>query len=189
MFPYTSDPERAAIKDPKAVKSLQTSEPESVSSRIGMQHPGNTNNFVQHTSDRSSEELMAIWVKIRAVDFKPLEVPEPHVPCDCCGKKGSWYVEKLTAERKARPKDKQEARKLCRKCYDAAVRHDRAAAPPLPGMIDIAMMERHSPNIGKCSVCNLSGATYLNEESGVKLCEHCHEREVQRQYRQTGVPV
>jgi len=118
---------------------------------------------------------------IHATDYKPLDVPEPRVPCHCCGKKGSRYVEKLTAERKARPKDKQEARKLCRKCYDAAAQRDHAAVSPLPGMIDLVGMERHSPNIGKCSVCNLGSATYLNEETGVKLCEHCHEREVQRQ--------
>jgi len=118
---------------------------------------------------------------VHATDYKPLDIPEPHVPCYCCRKKGSWYVEKLTAERKARPKDDQAARRVCRKCYDIAVRRDRAAAPPLPGMIDLHGMERHSPNIGKCSICNLGAATYLNKETGVKLCEPCHTREVQRQ--------
>jgi len=124
---------------------------------------------------------MATGVKIHATDYKPLDIPETHVPCYSCGKKGSWYVEKLTAERRARPKDERAARRVCRKCFDAAVRRDRAAAPPLPGMIDLHGMERHTPNIGKCSVCNLGSATYLNEETGVKLCEQCHTREVQRQ--------
>jgi len=54
VFPYTSDPERAAINDPKTAKNLQSSEPELESSRIGMQYSGNTNNSVQHTSDRSA---------------------------------------------------------------------------------------------------------------------------------------
>ncbi len=126
---------------------------------------------------------------IHAVDYKRLLCPEPHVPCFSCGKNGSWYVEKLTAERKARPKDEQAARRVCRKCYDAAVRRDRAASPPLPGVIDLVGMERHAPNIGKCSVCNLGAATYLAEQSGVKLCEACHSREVQRQCHKPEVPV
>ena len=130
---------------------------------------------------------MAAGVKIHAVDYKRLDIPEPHTPCHCCKRKGSWYVEKLTAARKARPKDDQAARRLCRKCYDAVVRKDRAAAPPLPGVIDLLGMERHSPDIGKCSVCNLKAATYLNKETGVKLCEHCHEREVHRQCGNHGV--
>ncbi|MCX6689860.1 MAG: hypothetical protein NTZ39_09280 [Methanoregula sp.] len=126
---------------------------------------------------------------IRAHDYKPLDIPEPHASCFSCGKKGSWYVEKLTAERRARPKDDQAARRVCRKCYDAAVRRDRAAAPPLPGVIDLSDMERHAANIGKCSVCNLGSATYFNKETGVKICEQCHTREVQRQCHKTGVPV
>ncbi|MCX6690023.1 MAG: hypothetical protein NTZ39_10105 [Methanoregula sp.] len=46
-------------------------------------------------------------------------------------------MEKLTAERKARQKD------------EPAARRDRAAAPHLPGMIELHGMERHSPSIGK----------------------------------------
>ena len=127
--------------------------------------------------------------QIHAVDYKSLDCPEPHVPCYSCQKKGSWYVEKLTSERKARPTDQQAARRLCRTCYDAAVCRDRAASPPLPGVIDLVGMERHSPNIGKCSVCNLGAATYLAEQSGVKLCEQCHSREVQRQCHPPEVPI
>jgi len=89
VSPYTSDPERAAINDPKTVKSLQSSEPESESSRIGMQHVGNTNNSVQHTSDRSAGELMAVGVKIHATDYKLLDIPESYVPCNPLMKKRS----------------------------------------------------------------------------------------------------
>ncbi|MCX6688666.1 MAG: hypothetical protein NTZ39_03085 [Methanoregula sp.] len=78
---------------------------------------------------------------IKATDYKPLDITEPHLPCHCCGMKGSWYVEKLTAERRARPKDDQTARRVCRKCYDAVVRWFRALALSLPGMIDFIGME------------------------------------------------
>jgi len=37
---------------------------------------------------------------IHATDYKPPDVPELHVACYCYGKKGSRYVEKLTAEQK-----------------------------------------------------------------------------------------
>ncbi|MFA5214303.1 MAG: hypothetical protein WC406_13280, partial [Methanoregula sp.] len=126
---------------------------------------------------------------VHAVDYKPLEVREPQVPCYVCGKKGSFYVEKLTAERRSRPPDEQRARRLCRRCYDVAVCHDRAAAPPLPGMIDLDLLLRHAPNIGKCPVCRCSPATYVSEATGVKLCEACYVREVQRQCRASGVVV
>ncbi len=173
--------EHAAINDPKIAKNPQNNEPEVESPRISMLHMKNTCDSVQHTINPHAGELMVAGVKIHAVDYKRLDIPEPHTPCHCCGRKSSWYVEKLTAARKVRPKNEQGARRLCRKCYDAAVRRDCAAVPPLPGMIDLVGMERHSPNIGKCSVCDLGSATYLNEETGVKLCEQCHTREVQRQ--------
>ena len=48
-----------------------------------------------------------------ARDYKILDFPE-HTPCFTWG--GSWsrYVEKLTAERKARPKGEQAARRICK---------------------------------------------------------------------------
>ncbi|GAB6286459.1 MAG: hypothetical protein STSR0009_26600 [Methanoregula sp.] len=148
-----------------------------------------TTGFVEEMSGSPTTVTITERQPIHATDYKRLLCPEPHVPCFSCGKNGSWYVEKLTAERKARPKDEQAARRVCRKCYDAAVRRDRAASPPLPGVIDLAGIKRHSPNIGKCSVCNLGAATYLSESSGVKLCEQCHSREVQRQCLKPEVPV
>ena len=70
---------------------------------------------------------------IRARDYKPLEPPEPKTVCSVCGKKGSWYVEKFTAERRARPKDQQDARRICRSCYNEAVKAEQMASVPLPG--------------------------------------------------------
>ena len=70
---------------------------------------------------------------IRAGDYKKLEPPEPKTACYACGKKGSWYVEKFTAERRARPKDQQDARRICRSCYNEAVKAEQMASVPLPG--------------------------------------------------------
>jgi len=120
---------------------------------------------------------------IRASDYKKLEIPEGRSICYCCGRKGAWYIEKFTAGRKARPKDQQEARRICKVCYLAAAGKQRAEAPPLPGTISLASMQRISSSVGKCSVCDLAPAVYLDRETGVRLCEACYSREAMQQTR------
>ena len=116
---------------------------------------------------------------IRVADYKPLDIPEPGTPCYLCGKKGSWFVEKLTAERKARPRDQQEARRICRLCHDAAVKAEQSAKQPLPGTVDISRCTRLTVDVGKCSICGLEKAVWVDpSDLGVHLCEHCYTREV-----------
>ena len=124
---------------------------------------------------------------IRARDYKKLEPPEPKTPCYTCGKKGSWYVEKYTAERRARPKDKQEARRLCRSCYNAAVKAEQTASVPLPGTMDVSRCSRVTADVGKCSVCGIAKAVWIDREAGVKLCEHCYGRGVREDAQEAGV--
>ena len=38
------------------------------------------------------------------------------------GRRGSWYVEKLTPYRKSRPREQQDARRICKACYKEAVK-------------------------------------------------------------------
>lgn len=115
---------------------------------------------------------------IRAKDYKKLDVPEIKSPCYVCGKKGSWYVEKLTKERRARPENEQPARRICRSCYAAAVKAEQEACVPLPRTIDISRMERVTVEIGKCSVCKTKPAEYIDRENSVRLCGHCYGREM-----------
>ena len=124
---------------------------------------------------------------IKATDYKKLEIPEGRTPCYCCGHKGAWYVEKLTPARKARPKEEQDARRICRRCYHAAVERTRAESPPLPGTIPLSSMQRISSSIGRCSVCDLASAVYLDRETGVRLCEACYSREAMRQTQKKWV--
>ncbi len=124
---------------------------------------------------------------IRARDYKPLELPEPKSVCSACGKKGSSYVEKFTAERKARPRDQQDARRICKACYKAAVKAEQEASVPLPGTVDVSRCERVTAAIGKCSVCGLVKAEWIDREAGVKLCEHCYGRGVREKARGAGV--
>ncbi|HOT03976.1 MAG TPA: hypothetical protein PK069_07345 [Methanolinea sp.] len=114
-------------------------------------------------------------LQVSAHDYKPLDLPE-RIPCCVCGKKESRYVEKLTPERRKRPLKEQDARRLCRACFQQAVERARASAPPLPGVIDYARMEQLTCSIGRCSVCGLEKAEWVDRGSGVKLCGVCHEK-------------
>jgi len=124
---------------------------------------------------------------IRAGDYKKLEIPEPKTPCWSCGKKGSRYIEKYTKERRARPRDQQEARRICRSCFNEAVKTELTASVPLPGTVDVTRCTRITSDIGKCSVCGIAKAVWLDREAGVKLCEHCYGRGVREDAREAGL--
>jgi len=124
---------------------------------------------------------------IRARDYKLLELPEPGSVCFVCGKKGSSYVEKFTAERRARPKDQRDARRVCKACYKTAVKTEQEASVPLPGTFDISRCERVTAAVGKCSVCGLVRAEWIDRLADVKLCEHCYQRGVRENARGAGV--
>jgi hypothetical protein len=124
---------------------------------------------------------------IKAGDYKKLEIPEPKTPCWSCGKKGSRYIEKFTKERRARPKDQQEARRICRSCYNEAVKAEQTASVPLPGAVDVSRCTRVTADIGKCSVCGIAKAVWIDREAGVKLCEHCYGRCVREDAQGAGI--
>jgi hypothetical protein len=124
---------------------------------------------------------------IRVRDYKKLETPESKTACYACGKKGSWYVEKFTSERRARPKDKQEARRICRSCFNEAVKTEQTASVPLPGTVDVSRCSRVTADIGKCSVCGIAKAVWIDREADVKLCEHCYGRGVREDAQEAGV--
>lgn len=116
---------------------------------------------------------------IRAADYKLLDMPETNVAYYVCGMKGAWFIEKLTAERRAWPWDQWEPRRTCRPCYQEALRVEQLAKQPLPGTIDVSSCTRLTADVGRCSVCSLEKAVWAGPvTTGVKLCEHCYEREV-----------
>ena len=124
---------------------------------------------------------------IKACDYKKLEVPEPKTLCWSCGRKGTRYVEKYTAERRARPKDQQQARRICRTCYNEAGNAEQTASVPLPGTVDVSRCTRITADVGKCSVCGVAKAVWIDREAGVKLCEHCYGRGVREDAREAGL--
>jgi hypothetical protein len=118
---------------------------------------------------------------VKACDYKKLEPPEPKTVCYTCGKKGSWFIEKFTKkERRARPKDQQDARRVCRSCYTEAVKAEQMASVPLTGTVDVSRCSRVTADVGKCSV-------WIDREAGVKLCEHCYGGGLRESVREAGV--
>jgi hypothetical protein len=103
---------------------------------------------------------------IRAHDYKILNSSEPKTACYVCGRKGSWYIEKYTNERRARSKDKQEARRVCRSCFNDAVKFEQMAPVPLPGILVVSRCSRLAVDVGKCSVCGLVRAEWIDRDAG-----------------------
>jgi len=116
--------------------------------------------------------------RIQAKDYKPLEVPE-HTACYVCGTTWSHYVEKLTEERKGRPKHQQQARRICKTCYKTEKKRAQRAAVVLPGTVEVSHLEPLKAFIGPCSVCELDTAAYIDRSTGVKLCEFCYQHAIQ----------
>ena len=124
---------------------------------------------------------------IKANDYKKLEPREPKTACYVCGKKGSWFIEKFTKERRARPKDQQDARRICRSCFKEAVKAEQMASVPLPGTVNVSQCTRVTADVGKCSVCGIVKAAWIDRGAGVKLCEHCYSRVVREDAQEAGV--
>jgi hypothetical protein len=124
---------------------------------------------------------------IRAHDYKKLNSSEPKTACYVCGRKGSWYIEKYTTERQGRAKDQQEARRVCRSCFNDAVKVEQMASVPLPGTVVVSRCSRVTVDVGKCTVCGLVKAEWIDREAGVLLCEHCYVRGVREMARVFGV--
>jgi hypothetical protein len=61
------------------------------------------------------------------------------------------------------------------------------ASVPLPGTIDVLRFNRVTADMGKCSVCGLVRAGWIDREAGVKLCEWCYGRGVRENAREAGV--
>ncbi|MEN6442700.1 MAG: hypothetical protein ABFC71_02995 [Methanoregula sp.] len=171
--------------DPETGPGPQNSEPEESRLGITSRKPAGPSAGEGHSAagqeNRPVAGLPTERRSIKAADYKKLEIPESRTVCYCCGKKGALYVEKLTAERKARPKVQQEARRICKICYLAAVQRKRTESPPLPGTISLASMQRIGSSVGRCSICDLAPAVYLDRETGIRLCEACYSREAVQQ--------
>lgn len=181
---YDGDSGTSVRPDPNPAPAQQNHEPDDLSSPITSRKPvlASAGQENRPATGKPTERR-----SIRAADYKKLEIPEGRSTCYCCGGKGAWYVEKLTAARKARPKDQQDARRICKVCYLEAARKCRAGTPPLPGIISLVSMERVSSSVGRCSVCDLAPAVYLDRGTGVRLCEACYSREAMEQTQKKRV--
>lgn len=184
---HVSDPENSARPETETGPDPQNSEPQDPQPPITSR---------KHAQPAAGQDVSAVGRgnhpatvnpterrTILTTDYKKLEYPESRTVCYSCGRRGAWYVEKLTPGRKARPKDQQDARRICKTCFNTAVQRKRTESPPLPGTILLASMQRITNSIGRCSVCDLAPAIYLDRETDVRLCEACYAREGIQQAR------
>jgi hypothetical protein len=112
---------------------------------------------------------------IKAKDYKPLEVPD-HTYCRLCGNPWTHYIEKLTEERKRRPKDQWQPYQICKHCYARAKEKAQKASTILPGTCDPARMERLTSPFCQCTICDIDAAVYIDRSTGTKLCKTCYQR-------------
>lgn len=68
-----------------------------------------------------------------------------------------------------------------------AVKAEQEASIPLPGTFAISRCKRVTSGVGKCSVCGLVRAEWIDREAGVKLCEWCYSGGVRENVREAGV--
>ncbi len=116
---------------------------------------------------------------LKVKDFKKLDIIKKDVCVSCRRKTYLSYIEKLTDRRK-KLSPTEEPWYLCKECYQELVERERSSAPPLPGMINVDRLERVTVDIGRCTVCRLEKAEWIDRERGVAVCEGCWGREVRK---------
>lgn len=89
--------------------------------------------------------------------------------CAICGKSWTDYAER---KKPGGPPP----RHLCRTCYLGIKRRAQKTATILPGTFDVSRAERVTASIGRCTICNLDRAAYLDRSTGTRLCEYCYQR-------------
>ena len=105
-----------------------------------------------------------------------------NVACYVCGKKGAWFIEKLTPARRARPRDQGGPRRICRSCYNAAKRREVAAVQVL-NTVSIDELEKveHPERFGRCDSCNMESVAYHHPGNRYAICAACHAKLVREQ--------
>jgi len=51
---------------------------------------------------------------------------------------------------------------------------------------EISRRSRVTADIGKCSVCGVAKAAWLDRQTGVKLCEYCYGRGLRKEAEESG---
>ena len=69
-------------------------------------------------------------------------------------------------------------RRLCKRCYGAAVEREQAKVAPLPGTVDLSTLTRVTASVGRCGLCGLAPATWKGDAG--RLCDACYQREIRR---------
>ena len=55
------------------------------------------------------------------------------------------------------------------------------AATILPGAFAVSRLERLKSPVGRCTICELDTAVYIDRSTDAKICEVCYQRAIQPQ--------
>jgi len=109
-------------------------------------------------------------IEIDPDDYKKLDIAE-RGPCDRCNTRYVDFIEKVTKERQARADKK--ARRVCKKCFEAARRKKAESFRSLPGTLNVAGMVRTFTDLGRCMICDSQKATWKDPENFITICDTC----------------
>ncbi len=89
-------------------------------------------------------------------------------PCECCGYKWVNYQERFRNDRTFTGK------KICKKCFERAKQVESQEYRPLPGILNIANMQRIHAEIGRCQICDIHKAVWQDREMRTAICASCY---------------
>ncbi|MFH0967675.1 MAG: hypothetical protein V1862_08345 [Methanobacteriota archaeon] len=96
-------------------------------------------------------------------------------PCTICGRKYTYYQERMTSKRLAGPP--RPNRMLCTGCYEAARVREVLSVWTIPGVIDPDTTQYYSSLTGRCTVCRAGFSVWSDPRQQTHLCEICSQRE------------
>ena len=113
--------------------------------------------------------------QIKPSDYKPYDKIIGNGPCAACGTLKIHYIERLTKEREV---TKAPAKRICKECYEKAVKQTAETYRTLPGIIDPGVLRPLAFPKGLCSVCQTQKPTWSDSSRELLLCETCYSNVV-----------
>ncbi|MDD1730077.1 MAG: hypothetical protein LUQ50_13530 [Methanospirillum sp.] len=156
--------------DPASVSEVPESPVTSDESSISELSTGEEADGAGRVEDASGVSLSSI----RPQDFVRVTSGPDKRRCSVCGKRKTRFQEK-ESKRRGEPGN-HHSLTLCRSCYDRAVSRVVASHVVLPGTVDTTQMVKRSTPSGRCCLCNLQPAIWIDPSSRTGLCEACYNR-------------
>lgn len=142
--------------------------------------PASTSTPTQDATPQPAAVPVLPLVQVNPGDYSLIAGGPLIESCPVCGGRVVHYTERYQARQARGPKEK--SRHICRSCYNQARAREQAGVQILSGAIPLDEVEPVDPGLfGRCSVCGLQSARYLQAGSGTAICSVCYEKLVREQ--------